>query len=168
MVGEPVCARCVCMYVHSRQYYGADLAFSSDFHFRFHFPLALLAAVSCVAEDDGLEKACPFAWVNSWLGRVGATTQGDGRSWDLSFVKATRWITQPVGWWGGDWGAARPGRRRRLDYAGWSINNNVRIHAGLICESCLYDVSLMTYRLQLVRRLQVYNLCPADVRHKRR
>lgn len=168
MAGEPVCARCVCMYVHSRQYYGADLAFSSDFHFRFHFPLALLAAVSCVAEDDGLEKACPFAWVNSWLGRVGATTQGDGRSWDLSFVKATRWITQPVGWWGGDWGAARPGRRRRLDYAGWSINNNVRIHAGLICESCLYDVSLMTYRLQLVRRLQVYNLCPADVRHKRR
>jgi hypothetical protein len=64
-------------------------------------------------------------------------------------------------------GSCRPGRRRRLDYAGWS-NNNIRIHAGLICESCLYDVSLLTYRLQLVRRLQVYILCPADVRHKRR
>ena len=85
---------------------GRTLLSVLTFTFAFHFPLALLAAVSCVAEDDGLEKACPFAWVNSWLGRVGATTQGDGRSWDLSFVKATRWITQPVGWWGGDWGAA--------------------------------------------------------------
>ena len=70
-LGRRAGVRALRMYVHSRQYYGADLAFSSDFHFRFHFPLALLAAVSCVAEDDGgLEKACPFAWVNSWLGRV--------------------------------------------------------------------------------------------------
>ena len=95
------------------------------------------------------------------VGQSGATTQGDGRSWDLSFVKATRWITQPVGWWGGDWGAARPGRRRRLDYAGWSINN-IRIHAGLICESCLYDVSFTD--LQATTRQETTSIHPLSCR----
>ena len=95
------------------------------------------------------------------VGQSSVTTQGDGRSWDLSFVKATRWITQPVGWWGGDWGAARPGRRRRLDYAGWSINN-IRIHAGLICESCLYDVSFTD--LQATTRQETTSIHPLSCR----
>jgi hypothetical protein len=76
--------------VHSRQYYGADLAFGLTLTITSH--LHLLPAVSCVAEDDGR----PFAWVN-WAEVVRRLRGG---SWDLSFAKPTRWITQPVGWWG--------------------------------------------------------------------
>jgi hypothetical protein len=163
LAGEPVCARCVCMCTVVSTT-GRTLLSVLTFTFAFHFPLALLAAVSCVAEDDGLEKACPFAWVNSRLGR----DDSGGRSVvGLEFCESNAMDYPTRRLVGRRLGSCRPGRRRRLDYAGWSINN-IRIHAGLICESCLYDVSLLTYRLQLVRRLQVYILCPADVRHKRR
>ena len=168
MAGEPVCARCVCMYVHSRQYYGADLAFSSDFHFRFPLPTCPSFLPPC------------RVWLKMTAWRRLARSRGSIRGWaewcddsggrsvvgpEFCESNAMDYPTRRLV--GRRLGSCRPGRRRRLDYAGWSINN-IRIHAGLICESCLYDVSLLTYRLQLVRRLQVYILCPADVRHKRR
>jgi hypothetical protein len=37
-LGRRAGVRALRMYVHSRQYYGADLAFNSDFHFRFSLP----------------------------------------------------------------------------------------------------------------------------------
>jgi hypothetical protein len=78
--------------VHSRQYYGADLAFNLTFTFTSTGPLT---AVSCVAEDDGLGRlACQPARSRGSLGRVVRRLRG-GRSWDLSFVKQRDGLPNP-------------------------------------------------------------------------
>jgi hypothetical protein len=95
---------------------GADLAFILTFTSTSTGPLA---AVSCVAEDDGLGRllAC-LARSRGSLGRVVRRLRG-GRSWDLSFVEQRDGLTtQPVGRWGGTGGRCMRAacRRRRLDY----------------------------------------------------
>jgi hypothetical protein len=78
--------------VHSRQYYGADLAFgltltiTSHFHLLPFFPPCRVWLKMTAARSRG---SIGQRWCD-----------GSGGSWDLSFAKPTRWITQPVGWWG--------------------------------------------------------------------
>ena len=79
--------------MHSRQYYGADLAFKSDFDYRFHFHLlALFPPCRVWLKNDGFQ-ALPVRV--GQLGRCGATTQGE--SWDLSFVTKPQFMLKFVG-----------------------------------------------------------------------
>lgn len=115
---------CTCTVV---QYYGADLAF----YLSLYFHLVLdhnhnSRRVSCVAEDDGVDSLPVRVGqlVTVHIGQLVRRLRGARR--ELSFVEATRWITQPVGWWGLELG----GRHAR-----WSEKTprlwSCRIHAGL-------------------------------------